>query len=214
MKTGKNDNVENAEMVFSCERSFYSFGSKLLSTTIQVHAIDLNKHDKTTNLFDQQRLILGNYDGIDFPVVFKQEDGNRWHDIIDTGWPSLFLISSEFRDFLIGNSFRGWKTFEVEVLDKKNNLIKGYYGMSVTGRCGKIYFDRSEIVEKKFSEQGTVGKYYKGIHFNINEWDGSHFFIPVDYFGIFISGQVVTSLKKFKFTNINIENVQNIETPF
>ena len=185
---------------------FYSFGSKLVSSTVQVHENILNK-DKTNNI------IYGQYDSISFPVIFKQEYGKKWEDILDTGWVSLFLISDKMKSVLEENALTGWKTFAVKVLDKKDLEIQGYHGLSITGRCGKIDYGKSRIIEKRLVPNGPLGKYYKGLHVGLDKWDGCDFFLPEKYFGIIITSRASEVLKKNKLTNIRLENLTEIEIP-
>ena len=60
----------------------------------------------------------GKYEGIDFPVIFKQEMGKKWTDILDIDWSNLYLISSKIKAVLEENKLTGWKTFPVKVYDK------------------------------------------------------------------------------------------------
>lgn len=192
---------------------FYTFDSKLSSSTVQAHAINLSGKEDSGGLFDQHRLIQGVYDGISFPVIFRQEYGRKLEDVLDTGWASLYLISDKMKVVLEENALTGWKTFAVKVLDKKGREIQGYHGLSITGRCGKIDYSKSEIIEKRFAVNGLLGKYYKGLHIGLDEWDGSDFFLPERYFGIIITSRVAEVLKKSKLTNIGLENLAEIETP-
>lgn len=74
-------------------KDFYSFGSKLVSSTVQVHESILSR-DKKNNL------IHGDYDDISFPIVFKQEYRKKLQDILDTSWGSLYLISDKMKAVL------------------------------------------------------------------------------------------------------------------
>ena len=66
-----------------------------------------------------------------------------------------FIISDRTVNLLEDNHITGWKTFPVEIYDKKGNLISGYQGFSVTGRGGST----------------KDGKY------KISQWDGSDIFM-------------------------------------
>src|SRR5690242_9750497 len=92
-------------------KDFYDFGSKLSSSTVQVHALNLTKGRNEQGLYDKHRLIMGDYLGISFPVVFQQEYGKKLLDMLDTGWPSLYLISERMKSALEENSLKGWKIF-------------------------------------------------------------------------------------------------------
>jgi hypothetical protein len=192
--------------------NFHTFSSKLSSSTVQAHAISLSDKEDITGLFDQHRLTQGVYDGITFPVVFKQEYGKKLADVLDTGWVSLFLISDKMKAVLVENALTGWKSFAVKVLDNKGQEIQGYHGLSITGRCDKIDYSKSEIIEKRLVPNAPLGKYYKGLHVGLDKWDDSDFFLPEKYFGIIITSRAAEVLKKSKLTNIKLENLTEIET--
>jgi hypothetical protein len=199
-------------MKMSIEK-FYTFSSKLSSSTVQAHAINLSEKEDGNNLFDQHRLIQGIYDDISFPVTFKQEYGKKLEDILDTGWAGLFLISGKLKSVLEDNILTGWKTFSVRVLDKQGHEIKDYHGLSITGRCGPIDYNKSEIIEKRLVPNGPLGKYYKGLPVGLDKWDGTDFFLPEKNFGAIITNKAAEVLKKSKLTNIRLENLAEIETP-
>ena len=155
---------------------FYDFGSKFLTTTFQAHPINL----KTLNVMEN--LLKREYEKIDFPVIFKQDSGKKIHDILDTGSVCLLLISEKMKDVLEQNNLTGWKTFPVQVFDKKGNEIKGYYGFSVIGKCGPIDYTKCEIVEKRLVPTGPISKFFKGRYIGLETWDGSDFFLPSDSF--------------------------------
>src|SRR4051812_1019570 len=103
------------------ERKFFSFGSRLVSSTVQAHAIGLKTDENGVN--EHWKLIKGDCKGIEFPITFKQEYGKKLSDILDTGWPGLLLISSQIQTILEKNNLRGWKTFPIKLYDKKGNEI-------------------------------------------------------------------------------------------
>ena len=195
---------------------FYIFSSKFSSSTLQVHMIGSKEfHPIDPNksyLFDENKLLLGDYSNISFPVVFKQEYGKKLQDILDTGTATLYLISDKMKATFEDNNLTGWKTFEVKILDKQDKEIQGYHGLSITGRCGKIDYSQSEIVEKRCVPEGPLGKYYRGLYVGLDKWDGSDFFLPEKNFGTVITNRVADILKKNKFTNICLENLAEIET--
>jgi hypothetical protein len=195
-------------------KKFYDFRSKLVSSTFQTHAVGLNK-DKNENseYYDQHMLILGDYSGIAFPVVFKQMYGEKLQDVLDTGWGGLYLISDRIKTAFEDNHLTGWKTFEIKVFTKKGQEVEGYHVLTITGRGGKIDYLKTEIIEKRLVPEGPLGKYYKGLYVGLDDWDGSDFFLPERHFGTIITSKVADVLKKGKFTNIKIENLMDIETP-
>ena len=180
---------------------FFIFSSKLASSTFQAHLTD--------SKIDHHKLIKGDYIGINFPVIFKQRYGSKLLDLLDTGCAGLFLISDKLKTVLEENHLTGWKTFPVEINDKNENPILGYYGLSITGICESISFDQSKIVEKQFVSTGPICKYYKGL--SISQWDGTDFFSPKKKYQTFITERTVILLKKNKITNLQIENIAEYE---
>jgi hypothetical protein len=192
--------------------NFFDFSSKLSSSTIQAHTIGLNKKDDSSGLQDQWRLIQGDYNKISFPVLFKQQYGKKIEDVLNTGWPGLYLVSDRFKAVLEDNNLTGWKTFPVNILDKKSQEIPGYHGLSFTGKSGPKDYSKSEIIEKKLVPNGPLCKYYKGFCVDLDKWDGSDFFLPGKSFGALITGRANEILKKNKLTNLRLENIADIET--
>jgi hypothetical protein len=192
---------------------FFRFKSKLLDSTVQAHALELDKtpnnsEDKQT---DHDRLLFGAYNELYFPVIFKWDYGRKFCDILDTGWPSLYLISDHLKTSLINNKITGWETFKIKLLGKNNKTIDGYSGFSITGHCGPIDYSKSKPIYKRIFDEGPLWKYRKGYCFDINTWDGSDFFIPNKSFQILITEKTRNLLKEKKHTNISIEKIDNIE---
>lgn len=157
-------------------------------------------------------LILGVYEDIGFPVSFKQyNNGKKMLDMLETGWQSLHLISDRFKEELEKNNLTGWKTYPIKLMTKKNEEIKGYHGLSISGRCGPIDYSKAEIVEKRLVPNGILSKYYKGEYIGLEKWDGSDFFLSEQNFGIFVSAKATEILKKAKITNIIFRNLPDIE---
>jgi len=194
--------------------AFYYFQSNLLSSTIQVSAVGLKTIPKKGGLFPEWRLISGDYEDFSFPIVFKQEFGKKNEDLLDTGWPNLYLISDKLKSVLVDNNITGWKTFEVIVLDKKGSEIEGYHGLSIIGRCGPIDFDKSEIIHKQLAPNAPISTYYKGVSFDVEKWDQSDVFLSEKNFRILVSDKVAELVIKNKLTNINLINISEYEEDF
>ena len=182
-------------------KDFFSFMSQPASSTVQAHPSDKN--------IDHLKLIKGNYEGIDFPITFKQEYGNKLYDILDTGFAGFFLISEKMRKTLEENNLTGWKVFPIKLYDKKGNEITGYHGFSATGHSGPTSYEKSEIIEKRRVPHGPLCKFYKGV--NIDNWDGTDFFTPDGTYQTFITKKTADILKKNKITNVYLENLAEKE---
>ena len=68
-------------------KDFYTFRSKLLSSTFQAGLVDIPNMQEEA----EWKLITGNYQGFTFPIVFKHEYGKKLADVLNTGWPGLYL---------------------------------------------------------------------------------------------------------------------------
>ena len=188
---------------------FFTLDSKLLSSTFQARPINL-KRDVDNN-FQEWDLIKGNYAEIDFPVIFTQDHGKKLTDILDTGWPGLFLISDRLKKILEENKLVGWKTFPIKVYDKKKNEILGYHGFSITGRCGPIDYKKAEICERQSVPTRPFYKVYKGLYVGLDKWDRSDFFIPNESMFFIVTNKAAEILQKNKVTNLVLKNLSNVE---
>eukprot|EP01132_Coremiostelium_polycephalum_P001373 gene1373-1734_t len=188
--------------------------SELDYSTVHTYPTGLQEFapiDLSEGLYDEDRLIQGDYTGISFPVIFKQDSGKKLQDMLNTSWPNLYLISDRMKVTLEENQLTGWKTFKVEVFDKKGEIIKGYHGFSVIGKCGPVDFNRSFIIEKRLILHGPLVKFYKGLYPELATWDGNDFFIPKNYFSITVTQRTAEVLQKNKLTNISLGNLAECE---
>ena len=190
------------------DNEFFYFSSRMFSVNVMVPPINLKEDKEDDNILD---LAKGKYEGIDFPVIFKQERGKKWGDILEIGWPNLYLISSKFKTILEENKLTGWKTFPVKVYDKKDNEVPGYYGFSVVGTCAPLDYSKSEILEKQDVPNAPTYKVYKGVHVDTDSWDKTDFFSPGTTYHIIITKKAADILKRNKITNLVLENLKNFE---
>ena len=133
-------------------------------------------------------------------------------DLLDTGYQNLYLISEKLKDLLFNNNITGWKTYPIELYDKKGKIIEGYYGFSVIGVCGKIDYSKSSVIEKSIFPGGPISKYYVGEYIGFDKWDGSDFFIPEEHHRIKCTKKVVSIISDEKITHIRFEQLSKIET--
>ena len=192
------------------KKFFYSISTRY-ANVIQVSACNIVNIRFSDGMYYSKKLLLGEYEDIGFPVVFKQMFGKKRADILGTGTVSLYLISKKFRDVLIENQITGWKTFDVKIYDKKENEIDGYYGLTVTGRSGPMEFKESEIIEKRLVPHGPLSKYYVGCWIDMQSWDGSDFFVIAQSTHIIISNKVYEIIKANNITNIDMSDISEIE---
>ncbi|MDX1909661.1 MAG: hypothetical protein SF053_21665 [Bacteroidia bacterium] len=105
---------------------FYDLSSKLSGSTFQAAAQNLWKgrrdnpeYGRGMGIFATDCLLLGDYNGINFPVVYKHQYGKKLLDVLDTGTVSNFLISDFFLDILQKNQLTGYKIYPIRLTDKK-----------------------------------------------------------------------------------------------
>lgn len=192
-------------------RDLYYFDSRYLSSSFRVTAIGLGHDDQGSS--HHSNLILSKYEGINFPVIFKQISGKKFTDILNTGWSSLFLISNKLKGLLEENHLTGWKTYPIILKDKKENPIEGYHGLSVTGVSGRKSYTNSPVIEKRWAPEGPLVKIYKGVNIDLDKWDESDFFVPEGTTAIVITKKVAELLERNKITNLKLNNLAEVEIP-
>jgi hypothetical protein len=175
------------------------------------HAYLVGYNVKYMGLAPSIRLLIGNYENFTFPLIFKHNKKHKPLDILDTGTATLHLISEKMKTILEENKLTGWGTFPIKLLDNKENEIYGYHGFSVSGRCGEINYNNSEILYKPYFEGGPICKFYKGWQFDLDQWDGSDFFIPKHIFTIIVTNKIEKILKTNKISNFRLTKLMDDE---
>jgi hypothetical protein len=146
------------------------------------------------------------------PVIVKYLSGSpNPANIIWTSSVYPIIIQEKILELFIASNFTGWSTYSVEVYDKCNKLVPNYYGLAITGRCGSINYDKSEIIYKELPSGSFP--HLKGVYFPVTTWDGSDFFMEVpDTMGlqmgtIFVTEKVVRTFNKENVTNIKFVKI-------
>src|SRR5690606_69056 len=141
--------------------------------------------------------------------------GKTLYDIIWTTNSFPLIVSEKVIKLFISNSISGWKTYDVEIRTKKNELIdQKYYGLIITGRCGFRDYSTSSIVMDTIGI--TTEPHLSGIYFKDDFWDGSDLFMcNPDEMGQtnmfrFCNEKVVQLMKKEKIKNIEFERLTDI----
>lgn len=182
----------------------FIFGSSLSQVPICVSNDFL---DWETNC----EIVKGNYTGIDLPIIFKQSSGRKWTDILNPSSVSMYIVSQRFIELLEKNNITGWKTYPIIILDKEKKEVNGYVGFSIIGRSGAVDYKKSTVYEKQLVPNGTMNKYYKGLYIDLDKWDNSDFFIPESSLQIIVTERVMKLIKKYKLTNIILQDVTDYE---
>lgn len=131
-------------------------------------------------------------------------------DVICSTIVATRLISNRVVDLFTSEGFTGWVTYPVELLGKHGELIEGYHGLAVDGRCGTIDDTRSVRFEKQYP--GGIFPCWRGYYFDEKSWDGSHIFVPDDgSVRIFMLDEVRRALKRAKVRNVDFTALDQVE---
>jgi hypothetical protein len=193
-------------------RNIYLLGSKLSSTTFQAKPVVINDDSSSNLALDGHRLLRGQFDDLSFPIYFVQEGGKKLRDILDTGWVGLFLVSCRIKSALIKSELTGFSFFDITLLDKKNEEISGYHGLTVTGRSGPIDYSKSPLINKSMVPNGPFSKCFKGLYIDQESWDGCDIFLSENYLGVLVNQSVKGILDDNTFSNIRYTHISEIET--
>jgi hypothetical protein len=184
-------------------RRFYAIGERFARGTFRVHSLGALPGG------DPLALTRGEVEPKE-PVRFHHDEGSRVKDHIGTTWALLHLVSDRFIRALDG--FSGWRTYPVEVYDTGGDLIAGYQGLAVSGRCGPIDDELSPVmVLPPPVPQGAAMPHRIGIRFWPETWDGSDVFMPENTGWVLVTQEVRDALTAAKITGIELDRITEIE---
>jgi hypothetical protein len=114
------------------------------------------------------------------------------------------LLAASPRLLEVLNAFNGWNGYPLEVIDGFGELVPGYRGIAITGRCGRLVSDVTRI-------EGPAGQeFYVGLHFPVETWSGDDIFLPRSSLRIVITRKLRDEIVKAKIRNITIENLTEV----
>jgi hypothetical protein len=130
----------------------------------------------------------------------------------DAFWTSAvvpLIVSQRFIDVLLENRFTGWDTYPVKVHAKGGELVPGYHGLCISGRCGPVLWEKSEVIYKDYP--GSRFPCYKGEYFDPDTWDGSDLFMRTTFTGVmYVLEPVKNALTRAKIRNLLFERLDEI----
>jgi hypothetical protein len=135
-------------------------------------------------------------------------------DIIWTGMATPLMVSQRVIEVLHDANLTGWQTYTVIVKGKDGEICPGYCGLAITGRCGQIDLEHSDIIIKEFP--GGWFPHFKGEYFPSESWDGSDFFMEEASDNdtgngfIYATSKVVKAFAKAKIKNIRFTRMDEI----
>ncbi|MBN1206945.1 MAG: hypothetical protein JXB05_18825 [Myxococcaceae bacterium] len=111
---------------------------------------------------------------------------------------------------LRSHGFTGWSLYEVSVRDKQGQLIPGYSGLAITGRCGDI--DWSQSIELPRIRPAGIFPVWKGFFFDPASWDGSDFFMAAGDSGfVLVVEEVKKAFERAKLRNVGFTPLDQFE---
>jgi hypothetical protein len=144
------------------------------------------------------------------PILVKHDRGATLYDVIWTTNAAPVIISDRAARLLEENQVSGWSTYEVDLRDRDGDVIDGYSGLSVLGRCGPIRDDLSPSIEAVYP--GGRTKRRLGWRFDPDTWDGSDIFVPSDGSAVkFVTDSVRGLLERAKVRNLTLRNAATIK---
>ena len=152
--------------------------------------------------FDDLKLLTRGKLRIGKPLVIQHAmGGGQPKDVIWTSAYYPFIVSERVINILRMKEFTGWTTYPVEVYSKSGELVEGYYGFGIHGRCGPIDYSKSVKVMREVP--GGIFPRYKGYFFDPASWDGSDLFMPSD---VTLFKFAVSSVKE-AFVEASVSNI-------
>jgi hypothetical protein len=148
--------------------------------------------------YPDKAISLGGYMG-------GQEANFMWTDLV-----FMSVISSSIQTLLMQNDITGWKTYPVEVFDRKGMPLPEYHGFSVIGKECRRNRSRSQVLTKQAVPSGEPFEVYKGMYFFEEDWDGSDIFLVQNNM-VVVTERVRNLFKKSKVTNVKLIPLAEVE---
>ena len=136
------------------------------------------------------------------PIPFRWAEGSRLYDVLLSTLPSELLSARCFHVLETARA-TGWARYPIELRGKNDEPIDGYSGLTVTGRCGPLRYDRSRV-ETRIGASGKPYKVKIGLYFDEGTWDGSDVFTPEGTTFVFVTVKVKQALEEAKITGVDL----------
>ncbi len=146
------------------------------------------------------------------PITIKWTMGRAKpaEQVMWTTYSAPIIIADSVVHLLRSHGFTGWSLYEVSVHDKQGQLVPGYHGLAVTGRCGDI--DWAKGVEVPRILPAGIFPVWKGLFFDPESWDGSDFFMPAQSVGyVLVVEEVKKAFERAKIKNVSFTPLDQFE---
>jgi hypothetical protein len=136
--------------------------------------------------------------------------GAKPGELIWTTYATPVIVADSVVQLLRSHGFTGWSTYDVTVRGKQGQLVPGYSGLAITGRCGKIDYSRTIVVPR--IRPAGIFPTGKGLYFDPESWDGSDLFMPAENAGYkFMVEEVKEAFERAKIKNAEFTPLEQLE---
>ena len=129
--------------------------------------------------------------------------GKLTADVIATAFASLILISTRLANAMSAAAFTGWRSAPVR-FDRDEVEPFKYQVLSVSGRCGAIKHELSSRGRRPSRMPGKMLDVAIGTCFDLESWDTSDLFMPMNSGETFITDRVRLLFGDFDMTGVEI----------
>ena len=193
-----------------------------LATLNQWYSLEVDIDDKKYihgDIFDTteqgyKEILLGQREP-ESTIIIRPMKGRKYGDIVSTSSLDIICVSHQFISVLQENNITGWKTYDqIEVYDRKKQLVTNYKGLSITGRIGKIQLDKAKIRILPLFKEGLPERYTTyGLYPDESEWDGSDMCIISDSRMIVVNEKVYNAITEANLSHIEFIKIEEWEYP-
>lgn len=146
----------------------------------------------------------------DHPIAVQWAMGSTHPvEVIWTTHAVPILVAESVVQLLRSHNFTGWSLYDVTVHGKQGELIPGYHGLAITGRCGEIQWDKGIPEPKVYPAR--VSTVWRGLFFDPASWDGSDLFVPTNGNYVCVVEAEKKAFKKAKVHNVVFEALDQFE---
>jgi hypothetical protein len=182
---------------------FYKFDTKFVKGPFVIKNDDLS--------FDELNLLSrGDYDGFQFPITFKVISGTKWLPVLAPPSVGLYVLKKDLINQFKKHQINGFKCFPILIEETDGKINEDYYGFSIVGKCGRIDFTKSKIIQK-LSNLG-ITKIYKGLFPDMTTWNQSDVFRPSGSLFVILNKKVKNIFDEFDRSNLDFTPLDEVES--
>jgi len=188
--------------------SFPGFGKLYLLRESRL-AFSAQHRGEPLSLDEDRLLVRAEYQSSE-PIEFAHNLGKVPLDLV-YGSVGVYLISPAAARVFADAGLTGWTTFPANLFGRDRQLVTGYAGLAVLGRCGPIQVDRAQRM-RRTSPSGAPYLAKVGLFFDEATWSGDDFVVPsTGPTYIIVSDAVRAAASKAQLRNMKFESLSEFE---